>query len=271
MKKLLLSAALFFGLTMGSFAQFNGNFETLFGGKPTSVTLISEMGVVKSGVAFIGDSREAGQVEGTLHDMKYEGNEKSFADPNGENLIKFTTRLSFKGLAALKDETLPLSRIVQFKPLSSGKIRLATHNDKPAEDRHIIIGILNGKSFTTLATLDPKTASTANGGSGSSSAPFNYSVVDYTYTPGDEIWIYSDNNLYFWGFQFEGNTDSSYAGTNPQSVELATSLENALMRVVSTEYYNINGMLVTNPTEGVYIRKQLLEDGSSKVTKAVIK
>ena len=41
--------------------------------------------------------------------------------------------------------------------------------------------------------------------------------------------------------------------------------------IVATEYYNIQGMRVANPAPGIYIRRTLHSDGTSRTAKVLIK
>lgn len=272
MKKQILFAVAFATTIFSANAQFDGNFETLFGVPDATVTITRE-GELKNGVRFFADTRTVdGEVIKENQTMKYEKNTKTFTNADGSNKVKYNTRLSFNGKAIGIDEegAMPKTRIIQFKPTSAGTLTVATQG---TAGRNMIVSKYNNGTLTQLGKLDVG-ATTVGSGSGNDATPWFHGVVEYgTYTAGDEIWIYADQNIYFWGFNFSGSTDAAYEGTFPSDGGDPTSIANdqAAKTIISTEYFNVAGIQSEVLQKGLNIVKNTYEDGSVKVTKAYIK
>ena len=48
--------------------------------------------------------------------------------------------------------------------------------------------------------------------------PFPVQSCDYTYTNGDELWIYSDGGAGVFAFSFTGKIDKDFVGSEPNQV-----------------------------------------------------
>ena len=103
-------------------------------------------------------------------------------------------------------------------------------------------------------------------------------------TPSDKVEIdgvsYTDITPITWSWTGEAGTLYFYSKTNGNNFYMisytpsnATSINTvaAAQEVVSSEYYNINGVRTNATTAGVYIKKDVLKDGSVKVTKTVVR
>jgi hypothetical protein len=81
-------------------------------------------------------------------------------------------------------------------------------------------------------------------------------------------WTGTAGTLYFYS-KISGNNFYMISFTPATSTALNGIAADA--EVVATEYYNINGMRVDAATPGIYVKKQVLADGSQKVSKAVVR
>ena len=83
------------------------------------------------------------------------------------------------------------------------------------EVKHIYVGVRNGATFKNLGTLEyVKDAAVT----GKKDAPYAVQTMDYNYTDGDELWIYSDGSVNLFAIQFDGKIDSNFAGSEPMAV-----------------------------------------------------
>ena len=101
-----------------------------------------------------------------------------------------------------------------------------------------------GNGYSTVLRLDEATYG----------YPY-YASIEFSGFDEDGNWL---PDTYFLTFYFNGLKDSEGGQSGVISVE---EVENA-----PVEYYNINGMRVANPSNGIFIRKQ-----GSKTTKVVIR
>ena len=189
-------------------------------GVPEEPVDINEPMTVKSGVAFIGDTRTPDKItDGKMKGMQVKKNKRYFKQ--GAMTVQYATQLNFRGAASgiKKDNIIdvnavPRSRMVQLKPTSSGKLIVFAQGSKE-EVKHLYIGVRNGATFRNLATLEYIKDATITG---KKDAPLAVQVVDYTYADGDELWVYTEGSVYLFALQFTGQFDSSFAGSDPLAV-----------------------------------------------------
>lgn len=220
-KQILLMATLLVSAIAN--AQTDVNIEKLWGitGDPVE---INEPMTVKEGVAFIGDTRTPEKIaeDGKYKGMKVQKQKRFFKQ--GVMNIQFGNALSFRGAASgiSKDKVVdvnavPRSRMIQVKPLSGGKLFIFAAGQKE-EVKHLYVGIRNEATFKNLATLEyVKDADIT----GKKDAPYAVQFVDYTFTEGDELWIYSEGGINLYGLTFDGKLDNAFAGSDPVAVSKA--------------------------------------------------
>ena len=209
-------------VAMAANAQSEVNIEKLWGIPDEPVDINAPM-TVKSGVAFIGDTRPAEKItDGKMKGMQVKKNKRFFKQ--GVMNVQYGTQLNFRGAASgiKKDDVIdinavPRSRMVQVKPTSSGTLIFFAQGGKE-ETKKLYIGVRNGATFKNLAALDyiKDTAVT-----GKKDAPLAVQTVDYTYTDGDELWIYTEGGVNLYAIQFTGKFDASFAGSDPMEVSKA--------------------------------------------------
>ena len=219
-KQIIMMAALL--VAMAANAQSEVNIEKLWGIPDEPVDINAPM-TVKSGVAFIGDTRPAEKItDGKMKGMQVKKNKRFFKQ--GVMNVQYGTQLNFRGAASgiKKDEVIdinavPRSRMVQVKPTSSGTLIFFAQGGKE-EAKKLYIGVRNGATFKNLAALDYiKDAAVT----GKKDAPLAVQTVDYTYTDGDELWIYTEGGVNLYAIQFTGKFDASFAGSDPMEVSKA--------------------------------------------------
>lgn len=219
-KQFILMAALL--VSAFANAQSEVNIEKLWG-VPEQPVDINEPMTVKSGVAFIGDTRTADKItDGKYKGMQVKRNKRFFKQ--GSATVQFATQLNFRGAASgiKKDgvvdvNAVPRSRMVQVKPLSGGQLTIYATGTKE-ESKNLYIGVRNGVTFKNLAALSYIKDAAVNG---KKDAPFAVQTVDYTYSDGDELWIYTEGGVNLFGIQFTGSFDSSFAGSDAVAVAKA--------------------------------------------------
>lgn len=183
---------------------------------------LNEAATVKDGLVFVGDTRPANKIqEGKYHGMRVQKSRRYFTVDGKatEMLAALSFRRAPKG--ATKDHQVdptlvPRSCMLQLKPLSDGQLSFYGLTNKP-EGNNIYVGVMNGKSFKPLATVK---FSKFNDNTGrSKKTPAAAQVVDYTYTEGDQLWIYCDGSVNLQALGFSGQIDEIFQGTNPQKVK----------------------------------------------------
>jgi len=216
-KQILMMAALL--VAMVANAQSEVNVEKLWG-IPEEPVDINEPMTVKSGVAFIGDTRPAEKItDGKMKGMQVKKNKRYFKQ--GAMNVQYATQLNFRGAASgiKKDNVVdvnavPRSRMVQVKPTSSGTLIVFAAGTKE-ETKNLYIGVRNGATFKNLAALPYiKDANVT----GKKDAPLAVQTVDYTYADGDELWIYTEGGVNLFAIQFTGTFDPAFAGSEPMAV-----------------------------------------------------
>lgn len=216
-KQIIMMAALL--VAMVANAQSEVNIEKLWG-IPAEPVDINEPMTVKSGVAFIGDTRPAEKItDGKMKGMQVKKNKRYFKQ--GVMNVVYATQLNFRGAASgiKKDEVIdvnavPRSRMVQVKPTSSGTLIVFAQGSKE-ESKNLYIGVRNGDTFRNLAALPYKKDADVTG---KKDAPLPVQTVDYTYADGDELWIYCEGGVNLFALQFTGTFDANFAGSEPMAV-----------------------------------------------------
>lgn len=211
----MLAVALF-SATIAT-AQVEVNMEKIFTVEDKYIDL-NDAQTVKDGVVFVGDTRPADKIQ----DGKYRGmrvqKQRRYYKVGGK-AVQYGNSLSFRrapqGVSKdhKVDPTLvPRSCMLQLKPTSDGKLTFCALTNKP-EGNNIYVAVVNGAIFRPLATV---TVSKVEGDvSRKKASPANAVSCDYTYTAGDELWIYSDGAVSLHALAFSGQLDKSFAGTDP--------------------------------------------------------
>ena len=189
-------------------------------GIPEEPVDINEPMTVKSGVAFIGDTRTPDKItDGKMKGMQVKKNKRYFKQ--GAMTVQYATQLNFRGAASgiksgdvVDANAVPRSRMIQVKPTSSGKLIVFAMGSKE-DAKKLYIGVRNGDTFKNLAALDYiKDAAVT----GKKDAPLPIQVVDYTYAEGDELWVYTEGGVNLYALQFTGQIDHAFAGSEPLAV-----------------------------------------------------
>ena len=198
-------------------AQVEVNMDKLFTIEDKYIDL-NEAQTVKEGIVFVGDTRPADKIQ----DGKYRGmrvqKQRRYYKVNGK-AVQFAQSLSFRRApqGASKDHKVdptlvPRSCMIQLKPSSDGKLSFCALTNKP-EGNNIYVAVVNGNSFRSLAVVP---ATKAEGDvARKKTSPADAVSCDYTYTAGDELWIYSDGAVSLHALNFTGIIDKSFAGTDP--------------------------------------------------------
>lgn len=186
------------------------------------------MKVLPGGVVVNGDTREPAKVAEKPQGMRIEAKKRAFVIDGKTQL--FTSCLSTHGAAAAIKEggkvvadNCPRSRMMQLKPLSDGKFTFAiagTTKDNDGnrlEECKLYVGVRNGDTYRSLSVIDWK----QNGAKGTKSSPLPTATVDYTYTDGDEIYVYGEANVNIFAIAFTGKLDTGFQGNDPVEVNKA--------------------------------------------------
>lgn len=176
--------------------------------------------------------------------MTFEPSGKDF-DIDGTK-TRFTERLKANGGSKIDAVTnIPTARILKFKPTSDGKIYVGALTGSTGKDRNVLISKFNAGTITNLLTYNTNIAAGANG--------LVPAIAEYTYTSGDEIWIYGDDNIQYYFVRFTGTADPEFEGevsgiatsttdSNPEIIvcngEIRTS------EISDIEIFAISGMKV---------------------------
>jgi hypothetical protein len=177
-----------------------------------------------------------------------DSNSKTFAD------VKYTVRYKTgaKG-GQIDDFDGPTSGALGFPVSGPGTVTVAVLSASSSSNRAI------GYSYVP-------TDENAERVQGSTGMTANASVTDlqsfeFTGKEPGTLFLYST----------EGGGINFYMITYTPASTTALNGIAADQEVVATEYYNINGMRVDAATPGIYVKKQVLADGSQKVSKAVVR
>lgn len=183
---------------------------------------LNEAATVKDGLVFVGDTRPAGKIqEGKYRGMRVQKSRRYFTVDGKPTEMQAALSFRRAPQGATKDHLVdptlvPGSCMLQLKPLSDGQLSFYGLTNKP-EGNNIYVGVMNGKSFKPLATVK---FSKFNDNTGrSKKTPAAAQVVDYTYTEGDQLWIYCDGSVNLQALGFSGQIDETFQGTNPQEVK----------------------------------------------------
>ena len=183
---------------------------------------LNEAATVKEGLVFVGDTRPADKIQdGKYRGMRVQKSRRYFT-VNGK-ATEMSAALSFRRApqGATKDHAVdvtlvPRSCMLQLKPLSNGQLALYGLTNKP-EGNNIYVAVANGKSFKPLATV--KFTKFNDNTGRSKKTPAAAQTVDYTYTEGDQLWIYCDGSVSLQALSFSGQLDESFQGTNPKEAK----------------------------------------------------
>lgn len=191
---------------------------------PEKAIDILEPNFNKDGIVFIGDTRPDEKKAEGQKGMRAQLQKRCY---NIDGKVRqYTTAMSFRRTpwAAAKDhviqlDAVPRSCMMQIKPLSDGKFTFCISSSKP--EAKLYIGVRNGNTFKNLAVLNFEKGEIK----GNKADPFTPVNCDYSYTAGDELWLYSDGTANLLGFQFTGTIDKTFTGSEPVSVSKAVSRE----------------------------------------------
>lgn len=195
-------------------------------------------------------------------------------EPNGKDFnidgkkTRFSERLKANGNSKIDGTTgIPTARILKFKPTSDGTIFVGALTGSSNSDRNVLISKYNAGNITNLLTYNTNITAGANG--------LEPATIAYTYTPGDEIWIYGDNNIQYWFVRFSGTADPDFdgklSGITTNKIEsvpeiIISNEEIRTTETVNIEIYAISGVKVAeqkstnifsiqNISSGAYIVK----------------
>ena len=193
--------------------------------------------------------------------MTFEPSGKDF-DIDGTK-TRFTERLKANGDSKIDAVTgIPTARILKFKPTSDGKIYVGALTGSTNADRNVLISKYNAGTITNLLTYNTNIVAGANG-----LAP---AITDYTYTAGDEIWIYGDNNIQYYFVRFTGTADPEFegelSGITNTAIESAPEIiiangEIQTSEAAGIEIFAISGIKVLDQKNATVISTQDLESG----------
>lgn len=211
----MLAVALF-SATIAT-AQVEVNMEKVFTVEDKYIDL-NDAQTVKDGVVFIGDTRPTDKIqEGKYRGMRVQ-KQRRFYKVDGK-AVQYGHSLSFRRApqGATKDHQVdptlvPRSCMLQLKPASDGKLTFCALTNKP-EGNNIYVAVVNSSTFRPLTTL--KVTKVDGDVSRKKASPANTMSCDYTYTAGDELWIYSDGAVSLHALSFSGLIDKNFTGTDP--------------------------------------------------------
>ncbi|MEG1585632.1 MAG: hypothetical protein RR346_02015 [Bacteroidales bacterium] len=184
-----------------------------------------------------------------------EGNEKS-----SEGVI-YTHRLKLGGKSVLETDGTPKYCSFGIPVTGPGTVKFV-----------VVTGSNSDLTRTIDYTFVPQEGAPVAGSTGLKALTIDDAKVTIGDKEYDHIsplsWKYSGDAgmLYFYSL-INGNNYYAVTYTPDNTVGIDQTTAN----VVSTHYYNLGGLLVEKPTEGVYIVKETLEDGSSRISKTVIR
>lgn len=202
-------------------------------------------------------------VEGeTAMKMTWASSNKSFNIDGTKT--KLGGQLKAAGDSKIDEGTgIPTARIIKFKPTSDGTISVGAITGSTNANRNVIISKYNAGTISVLTTGNTNITEGANG-----FEPFS---TAYTYTPGDEIWIYADNNIQYWFVRFTGNADPDFEGqlsgisTNETISAPEIIISNGEIRTVEAvdmEIYAISGVKIVEQKSTNVISTQNMGSGA---------
>lgn len=192
---------------------------------PEKTVDILEPNTHQDGIVFIGDTRpDEKKADGQYKGMRAQLQKRCYQIDG--KVRQYTTALSFRRTpwGAAKDhviqlEAVPRSCMLQLKPTTGGKFTFCLNTSKP--EAKLYIGVRNGNTYKNLTVLTWEKGEVK----GNKAEPFMPVTYDYTYTEGDEIWIYSDGTANLLGFLYTGKIDKDFTGSEPVSIAKAVSRE----------------------------------------------
>lgn len=196
-------------------AQTDVDMYKIFNVTDTPIDLVQATAKVTDGVVFVGDTRAADKIEeGKYRGMRVTKINRSFVIAG--KVRGFSNALAFRRApsGATKDhviqlDALPRSCMIQLKPGSDGVFTFEIFSTKP--EAKLYVGVYNGTSWKNIGDITYKNEEKK----GTKSDPLTPVSLQYSYTEGDEIWIYSDGSANLLGMQFTGKIDPNYKGTDP--------------------------------------------------------
>jgi hypothetical protein len=176
---------------------------------------LNEAATVKDGLVFVGDTRPADKIQnGKYRGMRVQKSRRYFTVDGKPT--EMTAALSFRRApqGATKDHVIdptlePRSCMLQLKPLSDGQLTFYALTNKP-EGNNIYVAVKNGESFKPLSTV--KFTKFNDNTGRSKKTPAAAQAVDYKYTEGDQLWIYSDGSVNLQALGFTGQIDETFEG-----------------------------------------------------------
>lgn len=184
---------------------------------PEKTIDLNEPATVKDGVVFVGDTRPAEKIQdGKYRGMRVQKQGRYYSV--GGKAVKFAQSLSFRRApqGVSKDHVVdvnlvPRSCMIQLKPTSNGQFSFCALTNK--DTNNLYVAVVNGTSFRPLATVG-YTKGEENYAR-KKDFPAEVKTVDYQYTDGDEVWIYSDGGINLHALTFSGQIDKAFTGTDP--------------------------------------------------------
>lgn len=229
MKKIILSTLILLATGYANiYAQIIFQADKSFPVPEKTTDLNDAMKILPGGIVINGDTREAAKVAEKPQGVRIEAKKRTFVIDGKTQL--FTSCLSTRGAAAaikeggeVKPDNCPRSRMMQVKPLSDGKFTFAISGSSKdsagnrIEECKLYVGVRNGDTYRNLAILNWKQGDAK----GTKSSPLPTVAYDYTFTAGDEIYVYSDNNVNIFAIAFTGKLDTQFQGNDPVAVNKA--------------------------------------------------
>lgn len=205
---------------------------------------------------------DPGAESGSAMNMTFEPSGKDFNIDGTKT--RFTERLKANGDSKIDQTTgIPTARILKFRPTSDGTISVGALTGSSNTDRNVLISKYNAGSISNLLTYNTNITAGTNG--------LEPATIAYTYTPGDEIWIYGDNNIQYWFVRFTGTADPDFDGelsgisTNEVKSAPEIVISNGEIRTTETvdmEIFAISGAKVAEQKSTNIISTQNMGSGA---------
>lgn len=222
-KNLILLAAMFMSAVANAQVEFDmSKYFTI----PEKNIDLNEPSTVKEGVVFIGDTRTPDKIEeGKYKGMRVQKQGRYYKI--GGKAVKYPVSLSFRRSpqGSTVDHVVDINRVprscmVQVKPVTDGQFSFCAITNKD-QGNNIYVAVVNGTNFTPLATIAYQKGD--ENYARKKESPAEVKTVDYKFTSGDEVWIYSDGGINLHAFSFSGKLDSSFTGSDPVATSKAVS------------------------------------------------
>lgn len=215
MKKQTILFAAFMVASMAS-AQTTITVNDVLGTPSETKTLNDPLYKGGKGIAFIGDARSSKE-EGKEAGLTQEKATKFFKVPG--KTIKAEAAVNFqkcpagiqKNKEVLKTK-VPYNRAVEVKPSTDGKLYALVWSKKP--QGRLFYGVANNGIYELKGFKTWEKGTTA----GSESNPYEAVELDYTYTEGDVVFLFSTGAMYLSGVYYTGSTDDTFEGGMPKEL-----------------------------------------------------